>query len=87
MKFLHFLPMYFLRILPHSVSFPNVGQGVGPEIKTQGQLIGSKSVFQGRIFTECLTRNTLPRVFSVLSFEGPMSQEPIWFVVYHSLFL
>lgn len=39
-----------LRILPQSVSFAHVGQAVGPEIKTQGQLEGTKFVFQKGTF-------------------------------------
>lgn len=47
MKCHHFLSLSMLRILPDSVSFPSVRQGVEPKIKTQGQLEGTQSALQG----------------------------------------
>lgn len=75
MKCHHFLSLYMLRILPHSVSFPSIAQGLEPKIKTQGQFEGTQSALQGGTLTGWPTHCGVPGTFPVLSSEGPVFQE------------
>lgn len=87
MKFLYFLFLYMPRTLPHRVSFPHVGQGLGPKIKTQSQLEGTKSVTQGgtliRWPTGCGLTGTFPvLVLRVLCPRNPLANHSIFWLYF-----